>query len=81
MELSLIGSQETTASSESKAVTRQNRVIWSICEDDVLSIARNRGLELTEPQLDYVARYVERGLSAVCNWFMLVEMGLDEARE
>jgi len=81
MELGLIGSQETTASSESKAVTRPNRVIWSICEDDVLSIARNRGLELTEPQLDYVARYVERGLSAVCNWFMLVEMGLDEARE
>jgi len=56
-----------------------NRIIWSICEDDILAVARDKGIQLTERQLDDVAKYVESGLSAVCNWFMLVEMALNEA--
>jgi len=56
-----------------------NRIIWSICEDDILAVAHDKGIQLTERQLDDVARYVESGLSAVCNWFMLVEMALNEA--
>lgn len=56
-----------------------NRIIWSICEGDVLAIAHDKGIQLTEQQLNDVAKYVESGLSAVCNWFMLVEMALNEA--
>lgn len=60
-------------------VVPPNRIIWSICEDDVLAVARDKGIQLTEQQLNDVAKYVEGGLSAVCNWFMLVEMALNEA--
>jgi hypothetical protein len=63
---------------ETRAVTHSNRIIWSICENDVLAVAREKGIQMTEDQLSSTARYVEKGLSAVCNWFMLVEMALDE---
>ena len=49
-----------------------------MCEDDILAVARDKGIHLTEEQLDDVARYVEEGLSAVCGWFMVVEMALSE---
>ncbi len=81
MGFSLIDTHDTGTTIESGKLDRPNRIIWSICEDDIRSIAGDRGIVLTETQLDYVARYVERSLSAVCNWFMLVEMGLDEARQ
>jgi len=61
-----------------RVVVRSNRIVWHMCEDDILTVARNRGIHLTEEQLDVVARYVEEGLSAVCNWFMVVEIALSE---
>lgn len=68
-----------TCEQQDRMVIPPNRIIWSICEDDILAVARDKGIQLTERQLDDVARYVEGGLSAVCNWFMLVEMALNEA--
>lgn len=64
---------------QDRMVMLPNRIIWSICEDDVLAVAHDKGIQLTEQQLDDVAKYVESGLSAICNWFMLVEMALNEA--
>ena len=59
-------------------VARSNRIIWSMCEDDIRAVAHDRGIQLSERQMDDMAQYVERGLSAVCNWFMVVEMALSE---
>lgn len=69
---------ETPCDEEDGISLRPNGIIWSICEKDVLELASEKGIHLTEQQLDDVAKYVERGLSAVCNWFMVVEMALDE---
>ncbi|NQT48669.1 MAG: hypothetical protein HQ578_06805 [Chloroflexi bacterium] len=49
-----------------------------MCEDDIRAVAHDRGIQLSERQMDDMAKYVERGLSAVCNWFMVVEMALSE---
>jgi len=78
METSVQTSYNTYCQRQDRVVVRSNRVIWSICEGDVLAVARERGIQLTEDQLDDAARYVEKGLSAVCNWFMLLEMVLNE---
>jgi len=61
-----------------KDVASSNQVIWSICEDDIRAMAHDRGVRLTDDQMDTIAGYVERGLSAVCNWFMVVDMAFDE---
>ncbi len=60
-------------------VTQSNRIVWSICENDILAMARDKGIQLTAAQLQDTSKYVEKGLSAVCNWFMLVEMALSES--
>lgn len=62
-------------------VLQSNRTVWRICEDDILEIAKGRGLELTESQLETVAEYVSDGLSAVCDWASVVDMALDEVRD
>ena len=61
-----------------RIVVQSNRTVWHMCEDDILAVARDRGIQLTEEQLEDVAKYVEEGLSAVCNWFKVVEMALSE---
>ncbi|RLC95171.1 MAG: hypothetical protein DRI40_06415 [Chloroflexi bacterium] len=78
MEFGMQACCDLLAIKEEEPVVRP-RVIWSICEDDIVAMARERGIELTEEQLDATAKYVKKSLDAVCNWFMVVDMALNEA--
>lgn len=78
MECSVGIGQETELEDNQAKVLHSNKVIWSICEDDVLYLARERGMHLTRQELDHASKCIERGLHAVCNWFMLVDLALNE---
>ena len=71
-------SYKTNGARGNSMIARPNRIIWSICEDDIRAAARDRGIRPSEQQMDDIARYIERGLSAVCNWFMVVDMAFHE---
>ena len=59
-------------------VTQSSRIIYSLSEQDILSVAEERVLELTPEQLDQAARLFEKNFSASCHWHDIVCETLDE---
>ena len=63
---------------EDGIVVSSDRTVYRLCEDDIIGVAEQRGVKLTEDQLDEVARYVEKGYDPDGNWEMVIKMALDE---
>ena len=60
-------------------VLSSNRTVHRISEDDILGVAREKGIKLTEDDLATVSKYVERGYDPDGHWVEVIEMALEES--
>jgi len=60
-------------------VVESERTIYLFSEADILSVAEERGLKLTEPQLDALHKYCDNGYDPDGRWHDVVEIALDNA--
>lgn len=63
---------------ENGIVKASNRTVYRLCEDDILGVAGQKGIKLTEEQLDQVSRLVDKGIDPDGHWVEVIEMALEE---
>jgi len=63
---------------EGGIVVSSDRTVYSISEADILTVAEQEGVTLTEERMDTMTRLVEKGISGQLDWARVVEMALEE---
>jgi len=63
---------------EDGKVVSSIKKIYMLMEQDIVDTATRYGVQLTEDQIEDVARYVDKGYDPVGNWETVIEMALDE---
>ena len=59
-------------------VTESSRIIYSLSEQDIITVVEEREFEFTPKQLDQVVGVFQKNFSASCGWHDVVCETLDE---